>query len=297
MKMKLTKKVLSFILVFTFLMQILPVSALDRSDPFDSADWEEREALADAADTEQDTITPPAFVYDEAYSEAEPERPSHIFTDYYSLENDADYYTLQSDTKEIDTNTSKLHDICVNNEYYSELSQEDAAYILDNVKIDSSDLKELESLGLTLFDSVILASLVENKDVTIKDICKACSDHNDLYDLIINLLEFFGYSANNIPDSKTNKELQEYLLRGYSFGQVKNGYEISAILGINVGSLLDKDDAAEKAGNIDESEAKNFKYLANKYNVNVNVLIDYASETALFQRADNACRRWITQQS
>ena len=170
------------------------------------------------------------------------------------------------------------------NERFSDLKADDAAYLVSETGFPAETFKKLEQAGYSLADSAIYGKLERDYSLSIDAMVGSFSGKSDVLDLSIDADILSLYISEKSISGNVPQEMMDSLLSGYETDEIKSAGLIADILEMDVLPLLDRN-AAERSGQsgnvLSQKELDSFEETGEEWGVNPDALIDHAIENGL----------------
>ena len=163
---------------------------------------------------------------------------------------------------------------------YSQLSEEDAAFIAAYFGVDRETMAELSAAGYSISQSTIYVNLAKEIGCTISSVVELAPSE-DAYKEI--LLQAKTYNQSGFPDMLSNEEnsqIRNAILNGITFQQICNAYAVNQKTGIQICDLLNLDSEAEVSIS-SNSEVTAINALASELELSGQALQQYAVQNNL----------------
>jgi len=160
-------------------------------------------------------------------------------------------------------------------EKYSELNEEEKNLILFHLDLTEAALQTCEEAGLTLKQSIYIAKIIQNLNLTIEEakamgtVFKNAKTAAEQAELLADYLSRFEAL------SEDKLQIIELIKNGYPARSIVNAYIVSEALGLEISTIIAKDDSAADLSAYSQEEQQLIHTLAINYNIKEEAIVNY----------------------
>ena len=161
--------------------------------------------------------------------------------------------------------------------FFSELSSDDAEFLLADFACSSDTLIKLEQAGFTLVQSVFYARMVSEYGMDVELIILAYPEAKNIF-FLTSAADYLRRSASENISRELLVELADYVLRGNRVESIIHAYVIGAVLDIRFAELLSAEEMHTTGSHTDaltDEELSGYQEQCDHWEVNPYPIIEY----------------------
>ena len=266
--MKIFRKLLSLFLAFLFVLQLFPLRyignfaveafALESNQNINGYNFD----IPKESDNTINVEIPETIIEPEGYSYKETA---------YEYEYD----------EALSENENRFLEIIFENTYFSELTNDEKAFVCSYISLTEAQLQTLEQREYPLIASANIVDLTEKSKKTFNEILSLNLSPNTIKIILDEFHIYFENVNDSIINTATDTTIRNYLLNGYSVNEAVNAYAISQTIDIETDELLVCENNEDIETSLNKSEVAQIEEFASIYSVSSAAILSYVEENSL----------------